>query len=261
MGAERQGESSPVHGYPGQRDLGAHAGGKATVYLTQVGYNGPEVWRWGGIQNNGRERTDPRFEEFAMIGADGLTLDPQGRLIIADLCRPLAHARREERPAHRARRPLRGQALRRPQRRRRQARRCDLLHRRDTAPCAWAPRIRAGSSISSGVFMWKDGKVTLVVTDMPATNGLAFSPDEKYLYVTGGRRQLCQPLRGACRRHARQWPAVHRHEEGNRARDHRRPAGRHQGESLPDGSRTASGSSRRKASTSAPSACRRYPPM
>jgi hypothetical protein len=36
---------------------------------------GPEVWRWGGIQNNGRERTDPQFEEFAMIGADGLTLD------------------------------------------------------------------------------------------------------------------------------------------------------------------------------------------
>ena len=45
------------------------------MYLTQVGYNGPEVWRWGGIQNNGRERTDPGFEEFAMIGANGLTLD------------------------------------------------------------------------------------------------------------------------------------------------------------------------------------------
>ena len=57
--------------------------GKAAVYLSQVGYNGPEVWRWGGLQNNGRERTDPRFEEFPMIGANGLTLDPQGRLIIA----------------------------------------------------------------------------------------------------------------------------------------------------------------------------------
>src|SRR3989442_10954075 len=57
--------------------------GKASVYLSNVGYNGPEVWRWGGIQNNGRERSDPKFEEFAMIGADGLTLDRQGRLIIA----------------------------------------------------------------------------------------------------------------------------------------------------------------------------------
>src|SRR5215468_2673419 len=57
--------------------------GEASVYLSQVGYTGPEVWRWGGLQNNGRERTDPQFEEFAMIGADGLTLDRQGRLIVA----------------------------------------------------------------------------------------------------------------------------------------------------------------------------------
>src|SRR6202140_4246011 len=56
--------------------------GKASVYLDNTGYQGPEVWRWGGIQNNGFERTDPRFEEFAMIGADGLTLDRQGRLIL-----------------------------------------------------------------------------------------------------------------------------------------------------------------------------------
>src|SRR5215475_7528679 len=57
--------------------------GKASVYLTQVGYTGPEIWRWGGINNNGRDPKDPQFEEFAMIGADGLTLDRQGRLIIA----------------------------------------------------------------------------------------------------------------------------------------------------------------------------------
>src|SRR5437899_10465361 len=29
--------------------------GKASVYLSQVGYTGPEVWRWGGINNNGRD--------------------------------------------------------------------------------------------------------------------------------------------------------------------------------------------------------------
>src|SRR5262245_55999302 len=52
--------------------------GKASVYLTQVGYTGPEVWRWGGINNNGRDPKDPQFEEFAMIGADGLTLDRKG---------------------------------------------------------------------------------------------------------------------------------------------------------------------------------------
>src|SRR5207244_12309800 len=39
----------------------------------------------------------------------------------------------------------------------------------------------------NAVYMWNDGKLTLVVKDMPATNGLAFSPDEKYLYVNGSR--------------------------------------------------------------------------
>jgi len=39
----------------------------------------------------------------------------------------------------------------------------------------------------NAVYRWKDGKLTLVVKDMPNTNGLAFSPDEKYLYVNGSR--------------------------------------------------------------------------
>ena len=36
-----------------------------------------------------------------------------------------------------------------------------------------------------GLASWKDGKLTLVVEDVPNTNGLAFSPDEKTLYVNG----------------------------------------------------------------------------
>ena len=40
--------------------------GQASVFATNVGYTGPDVWRWGGIQNNGFDRSDPRFEEFAM---------------------------------------------------------------------------------------------------------------------------------------------------------------------------------------------------
>jgi gluconolactonase len=35
--------------------------------------------------------------------------------------------------------------------------------------------------------MWKDGKLTLLIKDIPNTNGLAFSPDEKVLYVNGSR--------------------------------------------------------------------------
>jgi gluconolactonase len=39
----------------------------------------------------------------------------------------------------------------------------------------------------SGVFMWKNGKTSAVIKDSPHTNGLAFSPDEKILYANGSR--------------------------------------------------------------------------
>jgi gluconolactonase len=35
----------------------------------------------------------------------------------------------------------------------------------------------------SGVYRWNDGKVTLLTADFTGPNGIAFSPDEKYLYV------------------------------------------------------------------------------
>src|SRR5262249_15525867 len=35
----------------------------------------------------------------------------------------------------------------------------------------------------SGVDRWKDGKITLLTAELTGPNGIAFSPDEKYLYV------------------------------------------------------------------------------
>src|SRR6266403_5002104 len=55
------------------------ADGKASVYLDNVGYTGPDRWRWGPVSNNSKDRNDPNFEEFVMMGADGLTVDRQGR--------------------------------------------------------------------------------------------------------------------------------------------------------------------------------------
>ena len=59
------------------------ADGKASVFADNVGYTGPDRWRWGPISNNSKDRNDPKFEEFVMMGADGLTIDRQGRLILA----------------------------------------------------------------------------------------------------------------------------------------------------------------------------------
>jgi gluconolactonase len=160
--------------------------GKASVYLSNVGYNGPEVWRWGGIQNNGKERTDPAFEEFAMIGADGLALDRQNRLIIATFA-----GRSLMRIENNGQRTVladndEGKRFGGPN---------DVVVKRDGAiyftDTYGAFRLRDKDPrrelLFNAVYMWKSGKLTRVVDDMPATNGLAFSPDEKYLYVNGSR--------------------------------------------------------------------------
>jgi gluconolactonase len=160
--------------------------GTASIYQSQVGYTGPEVWRWGGINNNGRERNDPQFEEFAMIGADGLTLDRQGRLIVATFAgRSLMRIEQNGRRTVLADR-YEGKRFGGPN---------DVVVKRDGAiyftDTYGAFRLREKDPRReldfNAVYRWKDGKLALVVKDMPATNGLAFSPDEKYLYVNGSR--------------------------------------------------------------------------
>jgi gluconolactonase len=56
---------------------------KVSVYLDHSGYTGQDIWRVGFMQTNGKDKSDPKFEEFPMIGSNGLTLDQEGRLIIA----------------------------------------------------------------------------------------------------------------------------------------------------------------------------------
>jgi gluconolactonase len=160
--------------------------GKASVYLDNTGYQGPEVWRWGGVQNNGFERTDPRFEEFAMIGADGLTLDRQGRLILATFGgRSLMRIEKNGKRTVLADR-YEGHRFGGPN---------DVVVKSNGAiyftDTYGSFRLREKDPRKeldfTGVYMWKDGKLSLLVKDMPMVNGLAFSPDEKYLYVNGSR--------------------------------------------------------------------------
>jgi gluconolactonase len=162
------------------------ADGKASVYLDNTGYQGPEVWRWGGIQNNGLDKTDPKFEEFAMIGADGLTVDRQGRLILATFAgRSLVRLESNGKRTVLADR-WEGKRLGGPN---------DVVVKSNGAiyftDTYGSFRLRDKDPRKeldfTGVFMWRDGKLSLLVKDMPMVNGLAFSPDEKYLYVNGSR--------------------------------------------------------------------------
>jgi gluconolactonase len=159
---------------------------QASVFLYNAGYNGPDIWRWGGIQNNGRDRNDPGFEEFAMIGADGLTVDRQGRVIIATFAgRSLVRLESNGKRTVLAD-SYEGKRFNGPN---------DVVVKRDGAiyftDTYGGLRLRDKDPRKelpfNAVFLWKGGKLTLLIKDMPATNGLAFSPDEKYLYVNGSR--------------------------------------------------------------------------
>jgi gluconolactonase len=162
------------------------ADGKASVYLDNVGYNGPEPWRWGPVQNNGLDKTDPKFEEFAMNGADGLTVDRQGRLILATFAgRSLMRIENDGKRTVLADR-WEGKRFGGPN---------DVVVKSNGAiyftDTYGAFRLRDKDPRKeldfTGVYMWKDGKLSLLVKDMPMVNGLAFSPDEEYLYVNGSR--------------------------------------------------------------------------
>jgi gluconolactonase len=140
--------------------------GQVSVYLTKSGYAGVDAG------------------EFGQPGSNGLTLDAQGRLIVDQ---------------HGNRRVVRieknglvtvladryqGKRLNSPN---------DLVYRSDgslyfTDPPFGLPKFYddPGKELSySGVFrLGEDGSLRLLTTDLNGPNGIAFSPDEQYLYVS-----------------------------------------------------------------------------
>src|SRR5262249_25843883 len=48
-------------------------GKKLTVHLERAASDTElHPWRWGFVQNNGKDKSDPKYEEYPMIGANGL---------------------------------------------------------------------------------------------------------------------------------------------------------------------------------------------
>ena len=138
--------------------------GELTVFRTPSGYSGADV------------------AEYGQPGSNGLTLDPEGRLVIDQ------HGNRrvvrleadgsETVLAHR----FEGKRLNSPN---------DLVYRSDgtlffTDPPFGLPKFfddpRKDLSFS-GVYSLKDGKLRLVTDEFTGPNGIALSPDEKFLYV------------------------------------------------------------------------------
>ncbi|MGO9959274.1 MAG: SMP-30/gluconolactonase/LRE family protein [Solirubrobacteraceae bacterium] len=141
-----------------------HPSGRVTVFRSKSGYSGTDIGR------------------FTQPGSNRLTFDPDGRLTICQ---------------HGNRRVIRvephgnltvladrfdGRRLNSPN---------DLVYRSDgtlffTDPPFGLPDVfqDPGKELPfSGVFAVRDGRLTLVTDELEGPNGLAFSPDERYLYV------------------------------------------------------------------------------
>jgi gluconolactonase len=138
--------------------------GTLSVFREKSGYDGADI------------------AEFSQPGSNGLTVDPQGRLTINQHGnRRIIRVETDSRDTVLADK-YEGKRLNSPN---------DLVYRSDgalffTDPPFGLPKFHKDPSKElpfEGVFSWFKGKLQLVSTDMTGPNGIAFSPDERYLYV------------------------------------------------------------------------------
>jgi gluconolactonase len=149
-----------------------------TIYKYSPDLNGQlTVFR----EKSGYEGTD--IAEYGQPGSNGLTLDREGRLTINQHGnRRVVRLERDGTLTVLADK-FEGKRLNSPN---------DLVYRSDgtlyfTDPPFGLPKFfddRRKELSFSGVFAVKDGNLKLVTKDFTGPNGIAFSPDEKYLYVS-----------------------------------------------------------------------------
>ena len=204
---------------------------------------------WSDIPNNRMMRlTDPGdsvsvFRERSN-NSNGNTVDNQGRLVSCEHLTRRVTPHRDRRLDHRARRQMAGQALQLAERRGREVRQLDLVHRpglRHRHRLRRRPaRSRRSTAATSTASTRRAARSTASSTDMVRPNGIAFSPDEKL------------PLHRRHRRHARrERPAPHPPLHGLRRRQERSTAAK-SSPNPPPASSTGFASTGRAASGRAP---------
>jgi gluconolactonase len=136
-----------------------------TVYMSHSGYTGADIG------------------EYGQPGSNGLAIDKEGRLIIDQHGNRRVIRIEKKGPVTVLADNIDGKSFNSPN---------DVLLKSDgsvyfTDPPYGLPDFfndKRKELDYSGVFMIKNGKVQLVSKDLGGPNGLAFSPDEKYFYVT-----------------------------------------------------------------------------
>jgi gluconolactonase len=155
--------------------------GVVSVFLDKAGYTGNDI-------NNAGTQTQRSRMAVIMIGPNGTALDPQGRLVWC--APPDGMIMRLEKDGTRTVLAARynGKRFNGPN---------DVVVRSDGAIYFTDSDFGLRGSFRSpqkeldfnGVYLVKDGQVTLLVDNKGLggfPNGIAFSPDEKYLYLSSG---------------------------------------------------------------------------
>ncbi|HXI20622.1 MAG TPA: SMP-30/gluconolactonase/LRE family protein, partial [Gemmatimonadales bacterium] len=138
--------------------------GEVSVYRSKSGYAGVDIGDYHQPGSNG----------LALDGEGRVTIDQHGNRRVIRVERTGAVTVLADR--------YQGRRLNSPN---------DLVYRSDgslyfTDPPFGLPRVfddPAKESPYSGVYMVRDGRLTLLTTELRGPNGIAFSPDEKVLYV------------------------------------------------------------------------------
>lgn len=156
--------------------------GKVSVFLKPSGFTGSDPSDVGSQNNNGQTTV-------TLLGSNGVTLDRQGRVVFC------AHGDRDvvriEKNGMRTvlADRLEGKRLNSPN---------DLVFKSDgalyfTDPSAGLRKRDDDPKKElpfNGVYLLKNGKLQVLDKTYATPNGIAFSPDEKYLYVNDTTRKL-----------------------------------------------------------------------
>ena len=163
--------------------------GQLSVFLEKSGYTGTDLNNVGGQYTNGRLH-------LLLIGSNGLTLDREGRLIIAGMTdRNVTRLEKNGMRTVLADRYA-GKRLNSPN---------DLVVKSDgaiyftetTSGIRGRDEGPAREIPFHGLYVIQDGMLRLLDKDPQgaAPNGIAFSPDEKILYVNGGTKITAYDVR------------------------------------------------------------------
>jgi gluconolactonase len=149
--------------------------GKLSIAVPYSGFSGGDSTGVGMQMSNGSAMV-------ILLGSNGITFDPQGRMVYCahgdhQVVRIEPDGRRTVLASQ-----FEGKRLNSPN---------DLVYKSDGALYFTDPPagLREGDKDSkkelpyNGVFLLKNGKLQMLLKDMALPNGLAFTPDEKYLYV------------------------------------------------------------------------------